>query len=104
MVKFGTGGWRAIIGEEFTKENIQKLTLAMCLKMKAEHKDTKSVVIGYDRRFLSKEAVIWACQILGKEVKFFQDFPLFSITVCKVPGTFRNFPGSRSLFRSFSGL
>ena len=67
MVKFGTGGWRAIIGEEFTKENIQKLTLAMCLKMKAEHKDTKSVVIGYDRRFLSKEAVIWACQILGKE-------------------------------------
>ena len=59
MVKFGTGGWRAIIGEEFTKENIQKLTLAMCLKMKAEHKDTKSVVIGYDRRFLSKEAVIW---------------------------------------------
>ena len=25
MVKFGTGGWRAIIGEEFTKENIQKL-------------------------------------------------------------------------------
>ena len=61
MVKFGTGGWRAIIGEEFTKENIQKLTLAMCLKMKAEHKDTKSVVIGYDRRFLSKEAVIWAC-------------------------------------------
>ena len=24
MVKFGTGGWRAIIGEEFTKENIQK--------------------------------------------------------------------------------
>ena len=38
MVKFGTGGWRAIIGEEFTKENIQKLTLAMCLKMKAEHK------------------------------------------------------------------
>ena len=37
MVKFGTGGWRAIIGEEFTKENIQKLTLAICLKMKAEH-------------------------------------------------------------------
>ncbi len=34
MVKFGTGGWRAIIGEEFTKENIQKLTLAMCLKMR----------------------------------------------------------------------
>ena len=41
MVKFGTGGWRAIIGEEFTKENIQKLALAMCLKMKAEHRIQK---------------------------------------------------------------
>ena len=35
MIKFGTGGWRAIIGEEFTKENIQKLALAMSLKIKS---------------------------------------------------------------------
>ncbi len=25
MVKFGTGGWRAVIGDGFTKENIQLL-------------------------------------------------------------------------------
>ena len=67
MIKFGTGGWRAIIGEEFTKENIQKLALAMCLKIKAEHVEDKPVVIGYDRRFLSKEAVIWACGIFGQQ-------------------------------------
>ncbi len=73
MLKFGTGGWRAIIGEEFTKENIQKLALAVCLKMKAEHVDEQGIVIGYDRRFLSKEAVIWACQVFGQQgirVKF----------------------------------
>ena len=58
MVKFGTGGWRAIIGEEFTKENIQKLALAICLKMKAEGVEGQGVVMGYDRRFLSKEAII----------------------------------------------
>ena len=67
MIKFGTGGWRAIIGEEFTKENIQKLALAMSLKIKAEHVENKPVVIGYDRRFLSKEAVIWSCEILGQQ-------------------------------------
>ena len=67
MIKFGTGGWRAIIGEEFTKENIQKLALAMSLKIKAEHVEDKPVVIGYDRRFLSKEAVIWSCEILGQQ-------------------------------------
>ena len=67
MVKFGTGGWRAIIGEEFTKENIQKLALAICLKMKAEGVEGQGVVMGYDRRFLSKEAIIWACEIFGNQ-------------------------------------
>lgn len=67
MVKFGTGGWRAIIGEDFTKENIQKLALAVSLKMKAEKVEGEGIVIGYDRRFLSKEAVIWACEIFGRQ-------------------------------------
>lgn len=67
MVKFGTGGWRAIIGEEFTKENIQKLALAVCFKMKAEKVEDQGIVMGYDRRFLSKEAVIWACEIFGRQ-------------------------------------
>jgi len=67
MIKFGTGGWRGIIGEEFTKENIQKLALALCYKMKAERVAKEGIVIGYDRRFLSKEAVIWACEIFTKQ-------------------------------------
>lgn len=67
MIKFGTGGWRAIIGEDFTKENIQKLALAMCLKMKSEGAEGEGIVIGYDRRFLSKEAVIWASQMFGSQ-------------------------------------
>lgn len=67
MIKFGTGGWRAIIGEDFTKENIQKLALALSLKMKAEGVAGEGIVAGYDRRFLSKETVIWACEIFTKE-------------------------------------
>ena len=57
MIKFGTGGWRAIIGEDFTKANIQLFAKAMADKMKAEKNDSKGIVIGYDRRFLSKETV-----------------------------------------------
>ncbi|MGL5435232.1 MAG: phosphoglucomutase/phosphomannomutase family protein [Lachnospiraceae bacterium] len=67
MIQFGTGGWRAIIGEEFTKENIQKLALALCMKMKAEGVAEEGIAAGYDRRFLSKEAVIWACEIFTKQ-------------------------------------
>jgi alpha-D-glucose phosphate-specific phosphoglucomutase len=67
MIKFGTGGWRAIIGEDFTKANIQKLAKAMATKMKNEGVTDNGIVLGYDRRFLSKEAMRWAGQIFAAE-------------------------------------
>lgn len=67
MIKFGTGGFRAIIGEDFTKENIQILSRALCDKMKKEGVENTGMVIGYDRRFLSKEAMQWAAMVFAKE-------------------------------------
>ena len=67
MIRFGTGGWRAIIGEDFTKANIQLFAKAMAEKMKAENNDKQGIVIGYDRRFLSKETVKWICEIFSFE-------------------------------------
>ena len=32
-ITFGTGGWRAIIGDGFTKANVQRLALALARKM-----------------------------------------------------------------------
>lgn len=66
MIKFGTGGWRAVIGDDFTKANIQLLAKGMCDKMIAEGVE-KKIVIGYDRRFLSKEAMQWAAQVFAAE-------------------------------------
>lgn len=67
MIQFGTGGWRAIIGDEFTKANIQLLAKALCNKMRSEGVSHKGIVIGYDRRFLSKEAMRWAGQVFAAE-------------------------------------
>lgn len=67
MIKFGTGGWRAIIGEEFTKLNIQRLAKALAVKMKNEGVADNCIVLGYDRRFLSKEAMIWAGEIFAAD-------------------------------------
>lgn len=66
MIKFGTGGWRAIIGDEFTKANIKLLAKAMCNKMKAEGVE-QHIVMGYDRRFLAKEAMQWAAEVFAAE-------------------------------------
>ncbi len=63
MIKFGTGGWRAIIGDEFTKHNVQLLTAALCEKMKNDGQADKGICIGYDRRFLSKEAAQWTAEV-----------------------------------------
>lgn len=67
MIRFGTGGWRAIIGDEFTKANIQMLAKALAMKMQDENVTEKGICIGYDRRFLAKEAVMWACEVLAAE-------------------------------------
>lgn len=65
MIKFGTGGWRAVIGDDFTKANIQLLAQGLVNKMKNEGVAEKGIVMGYDRRFLSKEAMQWAAQVFA---------------------------------------
>ncbi len=70
MIKFGTGGWRSIIGEDFTKANIRILVQAMCNNMHDSGKDDKPVVIGYDRRFLSDIGSRWMCEVFaGNNIK-----------------------------------
>ena len=65
MIKFGTGGWRAVIGEDFTKENIQLVAAGILKLMEAEGKKDKPVIIGYDRRFLSESAAKWVAEVLA---------------------------------------
>ena len=67
MIKFGTGGWRAVIGDEFTKANIQLLAKAVASMMHDEGVADEGIVIGYDRRFLSKEAMQWLACVFAAE-------------------------------------
>ena len=65
MIHFGTGGWRAIIADEFTKVNIRLVTAGLCALMEKEGHTGEIVCLGYDRRFLSKEAMFWAAEVLA---------------------------------------
>lgn len=67
MIRFGTGGFRAVIGDEFTRRNIQLLSCGLSRKMKAENVADKPVIIGYDRRFLSDVAARWASEVFAAE-------------------------------------
>ena len=67
MIRFGTGGWRAVIGDEFTKANIRRVAAALARRMKREGCAEEGLCVGYDRRFLSREALIWFCEVLAGE-------------------------------------
>ena len=67
MIQFGTGGWRAVIGDGFTRENIRRVAAALARRMQREGVADQGVCAGYDRRFLSREALIWFCEVLAGE-------------------------------------
>jgi phosphomannomutase/CTP:molybdopterin cytidylyltransferase MocA len=65
MVAFGTGGWRAIIGEGFTMHNVRRLCQALCNEITRQGQEKHGVIIGYDRRFLSKQAGEAAAEVFA---------------------------------------
>jgi alpha-D-glucose phosphate-specific phosphoglucomutase len=51
-IRFGTDGWRAVIADDYTFDNVRAVAQAMAEYLK-RHELTSEVVIGYDTRFLS---------------------------------------------------
>lgn len=54
-IKFGTDGWRGVISDDFTFENLIIVSLATAKYFSKHSKIDNGVVIGYDTRFLSDE-------------------------------------------------
>ena len=65
LVTFGTGGWRAIIGEGFTMHNVRRLCQALANEITRRGEEKRGVIVGYDRRFLSKQAAEAAAEVFA---------------------------------------
>jgi phosphoglucomutase len=66
MIKFGTSGWRAVMGEEFTFQNVRLVVQAIANYLKKKYPKQKvSVVVNYDTRFLSERFAFEAAKILS---------------------------------------
>jgi phosphomannomutase len=66
-MKFGTDGWRAIIADEFTFDNVRKISKATAVAFKEHPKLSNGIVIGYDTRFLSREFAECAAAVFANE-------------------------------------
>jgi alpha-D-glucose phosphate-specific phosphoglucomutase len=65
LVRFGTGGWRAVIGEGFTMHNVRRLCQALANEITRRGQEKCGVVVGYDRRFLSRQAGEAAAEVFA---------------------------------------
>ena len=76
-IKFGTDGWRGIIADDFTFDNVRRVARAIASYV-VKHEDSKrGVVVGYDTRFASKNAARVAAEVLagaGIPVKLADDY------------------------------
>lgn len=69
-IKFGTDGWRGIIADDFTFDNVAKVALATAQYFKRHKKIKNGVIVGYDARFLSREfAELTATVLASKGIK-----------------------------------
>ena len=68
-IRFGTDGWRAQIGEDFTFENVRRVACAIADYVREEGEPKRGLLVGYDMRFLSPEAAEVAAEaITGRGV------------------------------------
>lgn len=66
MIKFGTSGWRAIMGEEFTFQNVRIVVQAIANYMRKRFAgESISVIVNYDTRFLSERFAFEAAKVLS---------------------------------------
>lgn len=69
MVKitFGTDGWRGIIAEDYTFENVEKVALATSQFIKNHPKIRNGIVLGGDARFDSQDFAERAAQVIASQ-------------------------------------
>ncbi len=87
-IKFGTDGWRAIIADEYTVENVARVSYATAEWVKKNF-DNPRIVIGHDCRFQGELFVETAVKVFvsqGVEVKMAKGFistPMISLAAVK---------------------
>jgi phosphoglucomutase len=65
-IRFGTSGWRSVIAEAFTLENVRLVmrAIARCVKRRSEK---AKLIVGYDTRFLAEAFAREGAQVLAEE-------------------------------------
>ena len=64
-IKFGTDGFRGIIAREFTYETLERIINAINLYLKNLNSPNKTIVVGYDPRFMAHDFAKFCAELLS---------------------------------------
>jgi len=64
-IEFGTDGWRAVIADDYTFVNLERVAQATADWLHDDYGDTTSVVLGHDTRFLGPEFAERTARVLA---------------------------------------
>ena len=64
-IKFGTDGWRGIIADDFTFENVRCVAGAIAAYVRKHEDARRGVIVGYDTRFISPQAARTSAEVLA---------------------------------------
>ncbi|HEU0265858.1 MAG TPA: phosphoglucomutase/phosphomannomutase family protein, partial [Geobacterales bacterium] len=64
-ITFGTSGWRGILGEDFTFENVKTVTQAIVDHVKAAGEGDRGIIVGYDTRFMGERFAREAARVIA---------------------------------------
>ncbi len=71
-IKFGTDGWRGIIAQDFTFDNVRVCAQAVADYLKQAGLASRGLIIGYDTRFASEDFASAAAEVVtGNGIKVF---------------------------------
>jgi phosphomannomutase len=72
QIRFGTDGWRGVIAQDFTFDNVRACAQAVADYLKDAGLDGRGLVVGYDNRFASEDFAATASEVLaGNGIKAF---------------------------------
>ncbi|MFI5264798.1 MAG: phosphoglucomutase/phosphomannomutase family protein, partial [Candidatus Kapaibacterium sp.] len=66
-IKFGTDGWRDVIAEDYTFENVEKVSHAAAAYFKTLDRISSGIFIGYDARFGSRDFAELAARVIASQ-------------------------------------
>ncbi len=64
-IRFGTDGWRAVIAEDFTFENVRRVAQALADYLQMQGGARRGLVIAYDHRFASEDFAAATAEVLA---------------------------------------